>query len=51
MIILINCPCCNEEIKIIVKDNVVESIKINSTIVLSESEILKKLKEHGIEFG
>lgn len=51
MLILINCPCCGQEIKLYINNNEVESIEIGSTIILSEDNALEVAKKHGIEFG
>ena len=47
---ILNCPCCNNKIKVQIGDD--GEITIVSFIEnINKDEIQKKLIEHGIEFG
>ncbi|MGG1663083.1 hypothetical protein [Brevibacillus sp. NRS-1366] len=48
---LINCPCCGEEMSLIIESDQVKSITVNSSFETSESNIKELLLEHNIEFG
>lgn len=47
---IFNCPCCDNSLKLIIKDNTIISIQHNS-LEVSEQELSETLNKLNIEFG
>lgn len=51
MIVSINCPECNSNLKIQIENNKVILVSINDVVERSELKIAETLRVHNIEFG